>query len=226
MAGKTQISTKRLAISRANAQMVAIVGVAAFVTVFCLVASKAIFSQNRYQAHVISAKEKAHHQLQDNLETYNKLATAYKAFDSAPSNVIGGTKDGTGPNDGSNSKIILDSLPSTYDFPALTSSVEKILADNGLKVTEITGTDDQLNQQKNTSSPTPKPVSMPFSFTITNASYGSVSQLITKLQQSTRPIQIDSLELSGGVNDMTVTVNAHTYFQPAKNVTISKKVIK
>jgi Tfp pilus assembly protein PilO len=223
---KPQISTRRLAISKANAQMVAIVGAAAFITVFCLVASKAVFSQNRYQAHVVSAKEKAHHQLEANLETYNKLAVAYKAFDEAPTNVIGGTKDGTGPNDGSNSKIILDSLPSTYDFPALTSSVEKILTDNGLKVTEITGTDDQINQQKNTSSPNPKPVSMPFSFTITNASYSSVSQLIAKLQQSSRPIQIDSLELSGAVNDMTVTVNAHTYFQPAKNVTISKKVIK
>jgi hypothetical protein len=226
MADKQQASTKRLAITHANAQMVAIVGIASFVTVFCLIASKAVFSQNRYQAHVISAKEKAHHQLEDNLETYNKLATAYKAFDSASTNVIGGIKDGSGQNDGPNSKIILDALPSSYDFPALTSSIEKILGDSGLKVTSITGTDDQLNQQNNTSSPNPQPVSMPFSFTVTDANYASVSKLIDKLQHSIRPMQIDSIDVSGGINDMTVTVDAHTYFQPAKNVTITKKVVK
>jgi hypothetical protein len=220
------ISTKRLAISKANAQMVGVVAAAAFVTVFCLIASNAVFSQNRYQARVISAKEKAHKQLQDNINNYSDLATAYKAFDNASTNIIGGTKDGKGDNDGSNSKIILDALPSSYDFPALASSIEKILADNNLKVTSITGTDDQVNQQSNTASATPQPVSIPFTFTISNASYASVNQLMTKLQQSIRPIQIDTLDASGSQNNMTVTVSAETYYQPGKNVSITKKVIK
>lgn len=226
MSAKPLISTKRLAIGKANTQVVLIVSIAAFVTVFALVACKAVFSQNRYQARVISAKEKAHSQLEANIETYGKLATAYKAFDSASTNVIGGNKDGTGDNDGPNSKIILDALPSSYDFPALTSSIEKILTDSGLKVTSISGTDDQLNQQKNTSSASPQPVNMPFSFTVSNANYASVGQLISKLQQSIRPMQIDTLDVSGGVNNMTVTVNAHTYYQPSKSVSITKEVIK
>lgn len=217
---------KRVAISKANAQMVGVVGAAAFITVFCLIASKSILSQTRYQARVVSAKEKAHHQLQENIQNYSNLALAYKKFDSASTNVIGGSKDGTGQNDGSNSKIILDALPSSYDFPALTSSIEKILGNSGLKVTSITGTDDELNQQSKTSSPDPQPVSMPFSFTVSNANYNSVGQLITQLQQSIRPIQIDSIDLSGGINNMTLTVNAHTYYQPAKSVSITKKVVK
>lgn len=223
---KTMISTKRLAISKTNAQMVAIVGVASFVTVFSLVASKAVFSQNRYQARVTSAKQKAHSQLQQNIQNYGQLSDAYNKFNSATPNVIGGNAGGKGDNDGPNSKIILDALPSTYDFPALTSSVEKILASSGLKVSSITGTDDQVNQQGNTSSPSPQPVSMPFSFTVSNANYAAVSKLINTLQLSIRPIQIDSMELSGGNNDMTVTVNAHTYYQPAKSVTITKQVVK
>ena len=226
MAGKPPISTKRMAINKSNTQMVAIVAVAAFVTVFCLIASKAVFSQNRYQARVISAKETAHKQLQTNIDNYSNLAIAYKAFDNAPTNIIDGTKNGTGNNDGPNSKIVLDALPDTYDFPALTSSVEKILTDSNLKVTEISGKDDQLNQQNNQSSANPQPISMPFSFTINNASYSSVSQLITRLQQSIRPIQIDTLDLSGGQDNMTVTVTGHTYYQPAKNVSITQKVIK
>jgi len=221
-----QIPTKRLAISKANAQMVAVVGVAAFVTVFCLVAAKAVFSQNNYQARIVKAKETALDQLKQNITTYDDLASAYKAFDSTATNVIDGTAEGKGDNDGPNSKIILDALPSKYDFPALTASIEKILDDNGLKVSSINGTDDQLNQQGNTSNPNPQPVEMPFSFTIDNANYAAVGHLVNKLQLSIRPLQIDVIEISGGGKDMTVTINAHTYYQPAKSVTITKEVVK
>jgi len=226
MAGKSEISTKRVAISKANAQMVAIVALASFISVFCLVASRAVFSQIRYQARVTTAKEKAHEQLEKNIETFSSLQTAYNLFNKAPTNVIGGNLNGAGDNDGSNSKIILDALPSTYDFPALTSSLEKILADNNLKVTSITGTDDQVNQQGNAASPTPQPVSMSFAFTVENANYTSIRQLITRLQQSIRPIVIDSADFSGGQDNMTATVNGHTYYQPAKSVSITKKVVK
>jgi hypothetical protein len=226
MAKAPQISTKRLAIGKANTQMVGIVAAAAFVTVFCLMASNAVFSQNRYQARVITAKEKAHKQLQANIQTFGQLQTAYQTFDSAGTNVIGGNPAGTGPNDGPNSQIILDALPATYDFPALASSIEKVVSGNGLTIASISGTDDQLNQQNNTSSPSPQPVSIPFSFTVSDASYASLGQLVTKLQQSIRPISVDSMDMSGSVSDMTATIMAHTYFEPAKSVSITKKVIK
>jgi hypothetical protein len=220
------ISTKRLAITKANAQIVAIMAVASFLTVFCLIASKAVWSQTRYQARVTSADEKANQQLQQNIQSFGHLANSYDNFNSAAKNIIGGNPAGTGNNDGNNAKIILDALPDTYDFPALASSIEKILVSGSFNASNITGTDDQLAQQANLSSPTPKPVNMPFSFTVDNANYGSIQQLITTLQSSIRPIQIDSLTLSGGTTSMTVTINAHTYYQPAKNLSITKKVIQ
>jgi len=221
-----EILTKRVAISKANAQIVGVVGVASFVTVFCLVAAHAIWSQIGYQSRVTSAKEKAHQQLVKNISAYDNLTTSYKAFVGTPNNVIGGLSAGSGDNDGDNAKIVLDALPPSYDFPALTTSIEKILTDRSLKITNITGTDDQLNQQKNTSSSSPQAVNMPFSFTVSNASYSSVGQLITALEHSIRPIQIDTIELSGGANDMTLTVTAHTYYQPGKSVNITKQVVK
>ncbi len=220
-------TTKRLAISKANAQTVAIVAVAAFITVFCLVATKAAWGQNRYQARVTTAKEKAHKQLVQNTKAFNSLVSSYKDFDASSTNVLGGNSDGgTGDNDGKNSKIVLDALPSAYDFPALTSTLEKILSAQNFKVTNITGIDDQLSQQTNGSSPTPQPVAMPFSFALSNADYNSVNKLIDTLQKSIRPIQIDSITMAGGSSNMTVTVNAHTYFQPAKSLDIKKQVVK
>lgn len=223
---KPRISTKRLAISKSNAQLVAVVAVASFVSVFCLVASKAVYSQNVYQSKVVSVKEKANTQLKKNITAYDSLVSRYKQFDNKTTNSLGGDSKGTGDNDGTNSKLILDALPSSYDFPALASSLEKLLGDRGLKVSSITGTDDQVNQQANSSSPNPTPVPIPFSFTVTNANYASVGQLADALGHSIRPFQIDTINLSGASDDMTITVTGHTYYQPTKSLQVTKKVIK
>lgn len=223
---KLEISTKRLAISKANTQIVAIVGAASFITVFCLVAAHAVWNQNQYQSRVTAADTKAHKQLVANISAYNNLQNAYQAFNNSPTNAIGGSSTGTGQNDGDNTNLILDALPSSYDFPALTSSIEKILNNGNFTVSAISGVDDQVNQQGNNLSSNPQPVPMPFSFTVTNANYNSIQQLITTLQQSIRPIQIDSMTLSGATNNMQLTVNAHTYYQPGKSLGITKETVK
>lgn len=219
-------STKRVAISKANAQMVGIVAGAAFITVFCLFASHAVFSQNKYQSRVVTEKEKALRQLKDNIENFSDLRRQYQAFNAASTNVIGGTNGGTADNDGNNSKIILDALPASYDFPALTSSLEKILKDSGLKIGSIGGIDDEANQQGSATSTNPQSVAMPFNLSIENANYNSVQQLISRLEHSIRPIQVDTLSISGGTTSMTVSVTGHTYFQSGKTVSITKKAVK
>lgn len=225
MAGNN-LSTKRVAISKANAQMVAVVAIASFVTVFCLMASKTVLGTNVYQARLTTKKEAAKVQLKRNLSNYSTLVSRYNGFLDQPQNIIGGARTGTGDNDGDNAKIILDALPYKYDFPALASSIEKILNDRGLQITSITGIDDQVAQQTNISSPTPKAVPIPFTFSVSHANYNSVGVLITALQQSIRPIQIDTLTVSGGTSDMSLTVTAHTYYQPAKAVNITKQALK
>lgn len=223
---KAELSTKRVAIDQSKAQLVIIVAVAAFVTVFCLMASKAVLSQNQYQARVVTAKEKARNQLQTNIETFNDLQKSYNAFNSTATNVIGGNSEGTGDRDGNNSKIILNALPSTYDFPALTSSLEKIFKDRNIQVGSITGVDDQVAQQSNLSSPEPKAVEIPFTVELTNVSYKSVIEAIDTMQKSIRPIKIDSLEISGGSRSMNAKITAHTYYQPAKGINLKKVVIQ
>jgi hypothetical protein len=223
---KNEIITKRLAISKANAQMVAIIGVAAFVTVFCLIAAKSVLSQNEYQSRVISAQDKAKVQLEANLSTYKSLSDQYNQFVADPTNILGGQSSSTANNGGSNSKLILDALPPVYDFPALASSIAGILKQQGVDVTGISGTDEQLTEQANTSSPNPAPVSMPFSFTVQNLNYQGIGNLLDTLQKSIRPIAIDSLTVNGGGNSITLSVQAHTYFQPAKSLGITEQEVK
>lgn len=223
---KLDISAKHLAINKANSQIVAAVAIASFVTIFSLVAASSLWGQKGYQSRVIAAKEKANTQLKTNIQSVDSLVSSYKAFIGTPTNVIGGNSKGTGDSDGDNAKIVLDALPSKYDFPALTSSLEKILDDRNLNVTTITGTDDEVAQSGDQGSATPQPISMPFAFTVEHANYNSVQELINTLEKSIRPMQIDSLTLSGGANDMQLIVNAHTYYQPEKDLKITTKVVK
>ncbi|HSX36511.1 MAG TPA: hypothetical protein VLG13_00080 [Patescibacteria group bacterium] len=220
------LSSKHLAINKANTQMVVAVAIASFITIFCLVATSALLSQKNYQGRVIAAKEKANTQLKANIKALGSLVASYKAFTGTSTNVLGGNVQGTGDNDGDNAKIVLDALPSKYDFPGLTSSLEKLFKDRNLSVTSITGTDDEVAQSGDTSSDSPQPVTIPFGFTLTSANYAQVQDVISTLEHSIRPIQIDTMTLSGGANNMQLTVTAHTYYQPSVALKVKTTVIK
>ncbi len=222
---KPQASTKRLMIDKANSTIVIVVAVASFVTVFSLVASRALLSQRSYQARVTAEKEKAAKQLKDNATAVASLQTSYKAFVGTSSNLLGGNPNGTGDKDGDNARIILDALPSKYDFPAVASSLEKLLTNQSLKIISISGSDQEVQQEANGSSPTPTTVDMPFNIVV-SGSYGALQSLLTTLERSIRPIQIQTVDLSGTDSNMTMTISAKTFYQPEKTLNISTKVVK
>lgn len=141
MAKTTDISSKRIKLDKANATTVGVLAVASFVIVFCLFAIKAMVSQYQYQSKITSAQQATVNQLNSDKTAASQLINSYKAFINTPINIIGGTSSGTGSQDGNNAKIILDALPSSYDFPALVTSVQNILASDGVDITSIAGTD-------------------------------------------------------------------------------------
>ncbi len=222
---KFHFSTKRLAISKANARMVAFVALAAFIAVFSIVASRALLQQRSYQSRVIAGKEKAKRQLNENLKAVEGLSVAYQGFISEPTNILGGNPKGAGDKDGDNAKLILDALPSGYDFPALTSSLEKMLTDGSYKIEGISGTDDEVAQAGTSNSPDPQPVPIPFEIAV-SGNYVSMQNLMSVLERSIRPIQIQAIAFSGTDNEIRMTLTAQTFYQPAKNLNITSEAVK
>jgi hypothetical protein len=218
-------SAKRMMIDKANARIVAYVSVAAFILVFSLVATKTLVSQGAYQNRVIGVKRKAVDQLKADITATGQLKVAYDAFNSTPQNVLGGNPDGIGEQDGSNAKIVLDALPSSYDFPGLTTSLESLLGGQKVKITSIAGTDDEVAQSTNQSSATPTPVAIPFT-TVTEGSYKDAQNVISAYEHSIRPMQVQKLDMSGDDGNLTLTVTAQTFYQPAKSLNINKQVVK
>ncbi len=218
-------SSKRVLIDKANTAVVVVVSVAAFLAVFSLVATKTLISQAAYQNRVISGKRVAVNQLKSDLSAIQQLKKSYDAFNSTTQNAIGGNPNGTGQQDGNNSKIVLDALPSTYDFPALTTSLESLLSTQNVKINTISGTDDEVAQSTNQSSASPSPIAIPFQLSVTS-NYDSIKNVVSTFERSIRPIQLTTLDLSGDQKNLNLSINAETYYQPAKALTINTKVVQ
>lgn len=216
-------SLKRLQINKANTMMVATIAASAFVVVFSLIAARSLWVKRGFQARLIDEKEVAVKQLEQNLDTVDELVVAYTAFVETPDNVIGGNPSGSGDKDGDNAKIVLDALPSKYDFPALATSLEKILKTRNYTINSITGTDDEIAQGGQTTSSTP--IEMPFELSATGT-ITSARDLLRLFERSIRPIKIDVVDISGSNSELQVSITAKTYYQPEKTVNVQKKVIK
>lgn len=219
-----RIINKRNLISKAESTIVLTTAAAAFVLIFTIFGVRALIGQASYQNRVIDAKKEAVSTLRQNKENRTELVRSYKAFTSTQQNKLGGSSRGNGAQDGDNAKITLDALPSKYDFPALATSLDKMLVGQNLQIQSITGTDDEVAQSENQGGE-PEPVAMPFQVSVSGP-YGSMQNLIDTFDRSIRPIKVQSLQMSGGEGSMNMTVTAETYYQPQKTFELKKEVVE
>lgn len=205
--------------------MVVSTTIAAFVLIFAIVAGRALVSQMSYQNRVISAKKAALKQLNDDLDARDSLQKSYRDFIAENPNVLGGDPDGTGDKDGDNAKLVLDALPSEYDFPALTTSLEKLIEGQSLQIIGISGTDQEAAEAGKEATPAPEAVPMPFQVQI-GGSYQSIQSFIDVTRLSIRPFKILTMEFSGDESTMVLNLTAQTYYQPEKSLKITNEVVK
>jgi len=230
MAKNTGQSTKRNLIDKSNQRMVLSIALAAFFLTFAVVASRALLEQRSYQQRIIDKKEEAVSQLESNLATVDDLKVSYQAFNETPENIIGGNPLGSGDKDGDNAKIILDALPSSYDYPALVASIEKLMEDQGFVLEDISG-EDQEAQQNQEATDASQPVEMPFEMTAALGEYPNVKKFFQALQRSIRPIDVKTIELAGAQkgqssSNINVSIEAKSYYNPARKVELKKEVVK
>lgn len=222
---RTTSFTKRSLINKANSTIVIATAVAAFVLVFAVIAGKSLVGQMAYQNRVIGVKKEALKQLEADLAARDSLQMAYKGFVDDNPNALGGSSTGKDDKDGDNAKLVLDALPSKYDFPALTTSLEKIITGQNLSIQSISGTDDEAAQAGQQTSPNPSPIAMPFQVQV-SGSYPAIQSLVDVFMRSIRPFQIQTIELSGDESSMTASISAQTYFQPEKSLEIKQEAVK
>ncbi len=222
---KLNLSTKRMKIDKANALMVSVIAGASFLVIFSAVASNQLLSQRAYQARVITEKEEANDTLKKNVESVKSLAKSYREFVERPINVIGGLSVGDHEKDGDNARIVLDALPSKYDFPATMNSMTQLLTSKNFKMNFTHGEDDEINQQKQTGSSNPEPVEIPISVEV-KGDYSAMILAIQTINQSIRPIPIYKMTLAGNDAALKMELETKTFYLPEKTLEIKSKVVK
>lgn len=223
------VSAKSLQIDKAQQKMLGIVVAATVVTIFCLTGAKVLVGKAMYQQRVISARNSSAKQLTADVADAKTLSTQYNDvfIGNDAVNIIGGNASGgtTGSSqDGDNGKIVLDALPTTYDFPALLTSLSNMLNSDGVGAQSIGGTDQSTTVS---SEPTYNPQTQQIDLNISATStYDGANRLLKDLERSIRPFDVTHVALSGDQKDMVISLDLTTYYQPAKTLTIPSKEIK
>lgn len=220
----TGFTSKRTLIDKANTVTVAAAGVAAFLLVFSLVSAKSFIGQISYQNKVISEKKRTLKIVNDNKTARDSIVKSYNAFVGGSQNLIGGNNGSFDDKDGDNAKIILDALPSKYDFPALASSLEKLALTNGLAINKIEGVDDEVIQATQQKSAAPKEVPMIFTVEVLG-SYEVLKKYLGEIEKSIRPMQIQKYTLESSDDGLTQTITGQTFYQPEKILELRKEVL-
>jgi hypothetical protein len=223
---KPHLSSKHLKIKSANTIIIISVSVTVFIVMFSLVSARALLSQASYNQKIIGEKKDALDIAKKNRESVKDLEASYRSFATETVNVLGGDPEGTGALDGSNPKIVLDALPSEYDYPALSSSIEKILLENSYQIDRIGGSEDSGNSGGRISSTGigSSAVGIPYPLSIVSTAEGT-KNLLDILERSIRPFYVESLEISGSDASMTAKINTRTFYQPSKSFTVTTKVV-
>lgn len=231
MADITTKSIKHAIIERNNSFIVGMVAAAVFVVIFCGFALNALVKQSLYQQRVIAQKQDALNILIDNKEQAEKLNNSYVTFATQQVNVLSGNASGDGALDGDNPKIVLDALPSEYDYPGLSSSIEKVLVDGGYSIESIGGREDSSlastssSGQGISSQEDAQPIAIPYPVVLSAAPQGA-EELLDTLQRSIRPIKIQSLEIAAEGNDLNISIDMVTYFQPETGLQVIEEVVE
>jgi hypothetical protein len=233
---KSHLSNKHINIKKDNSVIFAAIGIAVFVVVFGIFVTKALVEQASYNQRVIGAKKDALNLAIENTKNVEALELSYISFANESINVLGGVSKSDGPIDGTNPKIVLDSLPSVYDYPALSSSIEKLLVDNGYQIERIGGSEDAtLSATNPNSSPdsvtvttglvSSELIEIPYPITIASSVDGT-QRLLDVFERSIRPFYIETISFSGNDQSLNAKISMKTFFQPGIKFQASSKVVK
>lgn len=211
-----KVSVKHLQIDKSQSTMLLVTAVTTAIVIFGLFATKAMVTKGLYQRRALSAEKAAAAQLKSNYDSAQTLFTQYKIFADQNPNVLDGSSAGSTNANVDNAQIVLDALPSSYDEPALATSIEKVLTGQAITINSLTITDDPIT---NSDQPQPSPVAKPVMFSFEGTgTFASDTKLLQDFERSIRPFDLNTLDITGTDAKLKLTVGMSTYFQPAKSL--------
>lgn len=220
---------KRQQIFKANRMMFLWVAMASAVIGFALVISISLMQRIIYNQKVIGEKNKTYSILANNNKKVSQLEDQIKTINYS-SDVLKKlrAKDSDDPI-----QVVLDALPSDSNRLALGSSLQNVLLANipgsSLESMKVESTAEAGSVKKSTATTgTVENNSLDVTFTlkINSGSEDSIREMLTRLEKSIRTFKVTNVKIEYSLDKMNVTVTAKAYYEPAKVVELTEKVVK
>lgn len=220
---------KRQQIFKANRMMFLWVAMASAVIGFALVISISLMQRIIYNQKVIGEKNKTYSTLANNNKKVSQLEDQIKTINYS-SDVLKKlrAKDSDDPI-----QVVLDALPSDSNRLALGSSLQNVLLANipgsSLESMKVESTAEASSVKKSTATTgTVENNSLDVTFTlkINSGSEDSIREMLTRLEKSIRTFKVTNVKIEYSLDKMNVTVTAKAYYEPAKVVELTEKVVK
>ena len=220
---------KRQQIFKANRMMFLWVAMASAVIGFALVISISLMQRIIYNQKIIGEKNKTYSTLANNNKKVSQLEDQIKTINYS-SDVLKKlrAKDSDDPI-----QVVLDALPSDSNRLALGSSLQNVLLANipgsSLESMKVESTAEAGSVKKSTATTgTVENNSLDVTFTlkINSGSEDSIREMLTRLEKSIRTFKVTNVKIEYSLDKMNVTVTAKAYYEPAKVVELTEKVVK
>lgn len=117
-------------------------------------------------------------------------------------------------------QVILDALPADPNALALGSSLQQKLVGgaHGISIENLA-----MNPISDSSQSSSQ---ISFTLTVKASDASALKDLLTRFEHSIRVIDIDTLTLERDGNAYSMSMEAHAYYQPAKTIQLTDKVVK
>ncbi len=208
---------KRQQIGQANKMMLlwiaavsVVVGISVVLVLFLV--QKIVFEQK-----VVNAKSNTAKILSDNLKAVDGLKEQINVLNTNEA-LKSTALDSSKPI-----QSVLDALPADPNATALASSLQMKLLTGVPGVVIETIAVDQVSDD--TASGVDE---IPFSFAVSvgNDSYASLRDVLERLEKSIRPFKVTTLTVETQGNKVVMTAKGVSYYEPAKTVKLSEKVVR
>lgn len=129
-----------------------------------------------------------------------------------------------GANGISDADLILRAVPTTQSFEGLIAILERMGAESGVKVTNISqsgsansggnaGSSTNINAQGSGSQATP------YVFTVNvEGSYSNIIEFLKKTEKSARVINFNNMSINGNTGNITANLTMTTFYKPPANI--------
>jgi hypothetical protein len=159
------------------------------------------------QVNIQNAKTKANNQLDADSGSASQLITNYKNMDSATQTLIS------------------DSLPITADQPGFLAMLDSMAKQAGLTLRTYSPAQLVTSNLTSAGAGIPAPQNMDVNLGL-NGSYTALSKMFGLIEKSARPIRVNSIQVSGSGNSLSIQLSVTTYYQEKASLPFKLEALK